>query len=52
MSPLKNLRKLDLNCISDSNKYFKLGDKEFQLKFKDSKKVEVIVRMSKFNLEM
>lgn len=52
LTSLKNLRVLDLNCISDCNGYFILGEKEYQLKFKESKKVEVTVRMNKFNLEM
>jgi hypothetical protein len=52
LTSLNNLKLLELNCISDCNGYFILGEKEYQLKFKDSKKVDVIVRMNKFNLEM
>ncbi len=52
LTSLNNLKLLELNCISDCNGYFTLGEKEYQLKFKDSKKVDVIVRMNKFNLEM
>lgn len=49
---LEQLQNLEINCLSDSTKYFKLTERQFKLQFFDSKKINFVLKMTNFNLEM
>jgi len=52
MKPLKNLRNLLIDCLSDSSKYFELKKEHFRLEFHNAARVNLEVRMPAFNLEL
>ena len=49
---LKNLRRLELYCVSDSSKYFEFCNNQFKVKFFEPNKVELLIEMGKFNLDL
>ena len=52
LKTLKNLRTLDITCLSDSTKYFPLKKDHFNIEFHDPSKISMVLKMKSFNLDM